>query len=49
MGELTLSLLAAAVKATVKVVVTSVVKYAISRIKERTAPISGRDGSKDKK
>jgi hypothetical protein len=40
-----LSLLEITVKAIAKVTVTALMKYVVSRIKERTAPIDGRDDS----
>jgi len=45
MGDFTLSLCVTVAKAIVKVFATAFTKYVMSRIKERTAPISGRDGS----
>ena len=46
MGEFALSLIGVAVTAIVKTVVTVLIKHVLSRFKERTAPINGRDGSK---
>jgi len=40
-----LSLLEVIAKAIVKVLITTLTKHVVSRIKERTAPIDSRDGS----
>jgi len=48
MGELALSLLITALKAMVKVLATIFTKHVVSKIKGRTAPINGRDGSKNR-
>ena len=45
MSDLTLSLIAVMLKAIVKVIATTLTKHVVSRIKDRTAPISSRDGS----
>ena len=45
MGEFALSLLVAAVKTLVKVLVTTFAKRFLDRRKERTAPVDSRNGS----
>ena len=43
--DIVLSLLEVAVKAFVKAAVTALANYAVSRAKDKTAPIRSRDGS----
>jgi len=45
MSDFALSLFAVTIKAIVNVIVAALTKHVISRVKERTAPISSRDGS----